>query len=81
MAQLHGALEAADAATFERAAHTLKGAAANFGNGPLVECAFRLEQLGRAGELAPATAALPELRHELGRFEAALIALRDGAER
>ena len=38
-----------DLPAVERAAHSLKGSAGNFGYAPAFEAALQLEQLGRAG--------------------------------
>ena len=40
----------ADALKFENAAHWLKGSVANFGASAAVDAAFRLEQIGSAGQ-------------------------------
>ena len=55
-----------------RAAHTLKGAASNFGAHGVVTLARRLEEMGYAGELAEATAAYAALGTEVERLSAAL---------
>jgi HPt (histidine-containing phosphotransfer) domain-containing protein len=51
LAQIRTALNARDAGSLEGAAHTLQGAASNFGASELVELGQRLEQMGRSGEL------------------------------
>ena len=50
-----------DAARVTEAAHSIKGAAANTSGEQLRQLAWKLEQLGRAGDLTGAEAALPEL--------------------
>lgn len=50
----------------ERAAHSLKGAVANFGADAVVKEAYELEQRGRAGDLTNATENLGRL-HEVIR--------------
>jgi len=56
---------AADAALVARAAHTLKGAVSNFGARAAAEAALRLEQMGRAGDLAGLAPALATLEAEM----------------
>ena len=58
-----------------RAAHTLKGSAQNFGATAVVEAAFRLEQMGRAGDLTGVDEAVAALEAEMERLEPALVAL------
>jgi CheY-like chemotaxis protein len=60
----------------ERAAHTLKGAAGNFGAQGVVVAAERLEKMGQAGELVEAEAVCAGLEAEVGCLNAALGALR-----
>jgi len=73
--EIRSAVAAGDAAALERAAHTLKGAIANFGADAAGQAAFHLERLGRAGELQPAREAVGALESEIVRFEEALVAL------
>jgi HPt (histidine-containing phosphotransfer) domain-containing protein len=61
LAELRQAVEQRDACKIENAAHALKGSVANFGAGTAVDAAFRLEQMGRAGELSESAAALGAL--------------------
>ena len=70
-------MDAADSVALERAAHTLKGSAGNFGPSRLAELALELELLGRTDDLGPAAAVLAELENELGWFQSALVALRE----
>lgn len=63
--QIRSAIAAADAHAVERAAHGLKGAAANFGAAAAVEAAQRLEVLGRAGNLEETPDALVTLERTL----------------
>jgi HPt (histidine-containing phosphotransfer) domain-containing protein len=72
VAQIHAARDKDDARVMERAAHSLKGAAANFCAAPTVDAALALEQLARAGDLAGADKALTRLEAELARMHAAL---------
>jgi signal transduction histidine kinase/CheY-like chemotaxis protein/HPt (histidine-containing phosphotransfer) domain-containing protein len=69
------AIAAGDARGVERAAHALRGAAANFGAAPAVEAARELERMGRDGQLGGAPEALPLLARELQRLRDALEAL------
>ncbi|MAE63923.1 MAG: hypothetical protein CMJ18_06585 [Phycisphaeraceae bacterium] len=65
--QLSAALAEGDAESLPRVAHRFKGAAANISAEPLRAAAFRLEQIGRSGEIEPASAALAEIKAELAR--------------
>jgi len=76
--EIEEALRTGDAKLMERAAHTLKGAAANFGAEPVVEPALRLEMAGRRGNLSAAsgdfaqlTTALRGMHQDLERISAA----------
>jgi len=60
------AVQGADAAAAHRAAHALKGAAANAGGARLSDTARRIEALAKTGDLAGAAKLLAEL---LGQFE------------
>lgn len=59
----------------ERAAHTLKGAVANFAAQSAVDAAWTLEQMGRAGELATSEKAWTTLDAEIARLIPALVVL------
>jgi signal transduction histidine kinase/DNA-binding response OmpR family regulator len=61
LSQLESALALGDAATFGRVAHTLKGSARSIGADPLAEDAYKLEQMGKAGDLSGAHEALQAL--------------------
>lgn len=58
-------LSAGDARAVERAAHTLKGAVANFGVAEVVEVAFAVEQSGRRGDLSTVSGSLAQLKERL----------------
>ncbi len=73
--EIRTAVASGDARTLEHAAHTLKGSIANFGAEPAREAAFKLESLGRAGDLKPAVYAVSVLEEEIQRFTSALSAL------
>ena len=61
-------LDQENPAEVERAAHSLKGLAANFGAEQAVKAAFKLEQIGHSGKLADAPEALVKLEQELERL-------------
>lgn len=78
MREIDEAVAKGDAKLLERAAHTLKGAASNFGANPVTETAFALEMAGRKGSLmaisndyARLTSALRELHQDLEKLSAA----------
>jgi HPt (histidine-containing phosphotransfer) domain-containing protein len=75
LTDIRSAIAAQNAGALERAAHTLKGSVANFGAEPAREAAFRLEMLGRSGDLRPAPEVCVLLEREIERFTAALLAL------
>jgi HPt (histidine-containing phosphotransfer) domain-containing protein len=75
--EIRSAVAAENAPALMRAAHTLKGAVANFGADAAREAAFRLESMGRTGDLKPAREAVGELESEILRFEQALAALAE----
>ncbi len=64
---------AADASVVERAAHSLKGLALNFGAARASQVAFRLEQVGRSGDLAGTPDLLVQLEQELAILTRALM--------
>jgi HPt (histidine-containing phosphotransfer) domain-containing protein len=66
--EMREAIGRGNAEEVERTAHSLKGAAANLGAGPLRDVALWLETLGRDGRLATAEAAVAELESELKRL-------------
>ena len=59
-----------------RAAHSLKGLAANFGAREVVAHASQLEALGKSGRLKEAEGTLTELEGEIDRLEQALAPFR-----
>jgi len=75
LGEIRTAVQVADARGLENAAHTLKGSVANFGAEAAREAARRLESMGRAGDLKPASQAYAELEEEIQRFTTALTAL------
>src|SRR4051794_7350160 len=58
LAEIDGAAGSGDAAGVARAAHTLKGMISNFCSPDTQAAALTVEQLGRAGDLAPVPAAV-----------------------
>lgn len=72
MIAIQQALVQGDAHELERAAHTLKGAVANFGAEPVVREAFALERAGRTRDLAHASDSLQRLDLVLKQLDAEL---------
>jgi two-component system, sensor histidine kinase and response regulator len=70
MAQIRDAISQRDARSLERAAHTLKGAAA-----AVADAARRLEIMGRTGELTGAKSVCTELEDALHRLKPKLLAI------
>jgi CheY-like chemotaxis protein len=71
------AVKQGDASALARAAHSLKGAVANFPAQPAVEAALRLEMIGRQGDLTHAAEAYHALVVEIERLKPALVSLRE----
>jgi PAS domain S-box-containing protein len=69
---LAAAIQGGDAKGLEESAHKLKGAVANFGAKATQDLAFRLERMGREGDLERAPVTFEELCDELGRLMAYL---------
>ena len=69
---LAAAIQRGDAKDLEESAHKLKGAVANFGAKATQDLAFRLERMGREGDLERAPGTFEELCSELGRLVAYL---------
>ncbi len=59
------ALEAEDASTLRRAAHTIKNACYNLGDQATGELAFELEQIGRDGRFGEVPARLVRLQQQV----------------
>jgi len=72
-------LRSGDARTVQRAAHSLKGLAANFGAQGAVDAASAVEDCGQSGDLAAAAAALPQLERQVGLLQTALAAYRQSS--
>lgn len=64
--EIRTAVGGGDAKRLERAAHTLKGSVANFGAQHATQAAYRLETMGRHGQLQDSTSAFEDL---VARFE------------
>lgn len=62
---IEAALRSQDPKALERAAHTLKGAVANFGVDPVVQSALALEMAGRNGDLSGCDSKLQDLKAKL----------------
>ena len=75
MEQIQEGILAGDSNAVEQAAHSLKGSVANFAAGRAREAAYRLEVLGREGNLGEAKEALADLEREIGDLEAAMNAV------
>ena len=67
-------LATGQAGDFTRAAHSIKGACANFGATELGHISEEIETFGRVGNLPGAAPCLPRLRLELARVRLALMA-------
>jgi PAS domain S-box-containing protein len=72
MEKIRKAISDRDAKTLDRAAHALKGSAANLLAQGVVGAASRLEEVGRSGSVAGSKEALASLEEELGKLELAL---------
>lgn len=71
--KLDRSIAAGDAATTRRAAHSLKGLAANFGARPCVSAALELELAGKTDQLDDAPQLLAALKSAVSALEAALL--------
>jgi HPt (histidine-containing phosphotransfer) domain-containing protein len=76
--EIAAAVAAGDAELLGRAAHTIKGSAANFGASRLTELALQLERFGREGNVAAVSPLLPAFKAEAARVSDALAALVRG---
>jgi PAS domain S-box-containing protein len=72
MSDLHKAAVAGNAVDLRRAAHTIKGAVGYFGADEAGAAADRLQELGRAGDVAAAVAVVPKLEQALEQLTAVL---------
>ena len=71
--ELRQAVAAENAATIERAAHTIKGGASHFGAAPLIQICGLLEEHAKAGSLQDAVVNLARFEAEYQRVEEALV--------
>jgi HPt (histidine-containing phosphotransfer) domain-containing protein len=62
LSEIESAVSSKDAVALGRAAHTMKGAVANFGARAVVDQAKELEMMGKSGDLASADDAAQSLR-------------------
>jgi len=69
---IHSAYSVGDSSRMQRAAHTLKGLASNFGAERAVAAAASLERLAKLNQTAIVPAALTELEESLDELIAAL---------
>jgi two-component system sensor histidine kinase/response regulator len=69
---LKGYLEASDAASAERQAHSIKGASANVGGQALRAVAFEMEKAGKAGDLESIRARMAELETQFAQLKEAM---------
>jgi CheY-like chemotaxis protein/HPt (histidine-containing phosphotransfer) domain-containing protein len=74
-ADVRAAVEQADAPKLRFAAHTLKGAVANFAAAHAWDAADRLEKMGKHSNLSGAAEAMTALETELERLQPLLVAL------
>jgi CheY-like chemotaxis protein len=77
--QIRSALAAGDGPMLQRAAHRIKGSAANLSAARVVEVALRLEEIGRGGRLAGADSERVELADEVAKLRRALEILKGDA--
>jgi two-component system, sensor histidine kinase and response regulator len=77
LTRLEQALQNTNAADVTSAAHALKGSVGLFSQGEAYECARRLEQLGRSGDLTDGESVLKELLVSVSKLTTELRALGD----
>jgi HPt (histidine-containing phosphotransfer) domain-containing protein len=76
LANIQRAVASGDAELLRRMAHSLKSNSEGFGATTLAALARHLEDLGRVGDTASASALLADVISEYGRVQTALIAVR-----
>ena len=79
MKEIRRAIDQQDLAGIERAAHSLKGAVANFGARRTFNVAFELEKASRGGDLAECRRLSTTLEAEMGRLKQELECLKNAA--
>jgi PAS domain S-box-containing protein len=72
VSEIREAVERDDGEALERAAHTTKGALGYFSNGPAIDAALQLQQMGQRGDLCAARETLTELEKWLGLLSLSL---------
>ncbi|HYP09749.1 MAG TPA: Hpt domain-containing protein [Bryobacteraceae bacterium] len=70
--EIQAAAGAGDAKRLERAAHSLKGSVSNFGAQGPTQAAYKLETMGRRGEMQEVGSAVDDLLYEFGQLRPAL---------
>jgi len=78
LGEIREAIETGDAHALEQAAHALKGSVANFGAENACAAAYKLEAMGRTGELNGSNGALQDLEAALSRLKPELVRLAAG---
>jgi CheY-like chemotaxis protein/HPt (histidine-containing phosphotransfer) domain-containing protein len=81
MREIETAISAGDPVRLRSAAHTLKGGLGPFAAHAAFDAAFRLETMGRKGDLTGAAEALAVLTGEVVRLQPALAALMRGMKK
>jgi HPt (histidine-containing phosphotransfer) domain-containing protein len=80
LAAIDEAIIAANAEKVGKGAHTIKGAVSNFSARRAFDAAYRLEQIGRSGDLSEASNAFVALKTEIGKTtEAMKLLLKQGS--
>ena len=74
--EIHTSLARNDAPTLTRAAHSIKGAAGNFGARELARQAQQIESHAKAADFPGVSSLLPALESEYARVKAAMESLR-----
>ena len=74
------AIAAHDPEKVGKSSHTIKGAVSNFSARDAFEAAYKLEQIGKSGDLSSAAAAFDSLKKEIARTaEAMKMLLKQGS--
>ena len=78
LSQIRESIAHGDSELLERNAHALKGSVGNFSAAPAFEAAYRLEEMGRDGDIAHAEEAYTALEGEIKRLGPVLMTLGKG---
>jgi len=78
--QIQKAISEGDSVVLRRTAHALKGMVGNFQAKTAAKAAFKLEEMGRSGELADAKESLKSLATEMNRFEKSIVGMLSEAK-